>query len=579
MIGKLIGATNKRDLVKASLEIIEVCRATQGVRAAYCRQLAAMIETGRQDGSRAIINKLFSHVDRTAAYLWNPTSLEFGVDYENDYDMKQIERAGKAAKLVTHHWQRTNLDMRFGQGVVEALKYGCCILKQWVQTEGRQGRPAYHHRLLMPWQFGVYNEYLNDLSDQPAFCETQMLTLPEVWRRICMLPDAATLFNRIKQSSMRGQADGQYNSFFHTVLSTSTLNTGNVGMTRPTPGGIVGLSSDPNYAVIGPTVAADMVKWHELWAWDGSDYLTVQICEPDILIAPRDKRRNLLVDPPDGSSMESGLHPYTKIAPGNMPGYFWDRSEIVDLIEPQGLLAVWADDTKRMMGLQFDKILGFSGNDGITEEVYDAQRNAGYVNAGPGGSIVDLTPKFPEQAVPMLELLMRVIDNLGGFDNILGGGGEPGVRAGTHAETLVKTSAPRLRDRSLTVERQAAEAADLTLSLKEIKDGNRYWTNPKDPEGSSFLLSDIPDDRRVNVVGHSSSPIFQESDQQLVAFGIKDGIVDQESAIDLLPFRQKDLLKQRLHAKMEKQEQMVQQLIKLDPEHAAKALLHTPGHK
>jgi hypothetical protein len=526
---------DKIALVKKSLDIIEACRSSSGVRAAYCRQINSMIETGRQDGTRSLINMLYQHHDRLAAYLFSATGLKFAVDFENEYPQQILDRAKIVARILGRDFERRNADVDFAMGVFEALKYGACIFKQWPQQEGPDRIPVFHHSLVQPWQFGVYNESIPDLSRQPAMVETVNLTLPEVWRRIYHLPNAQSLFNRIQQHATRGQSSDEYNSFFHQILSTSTLNTGNAGMTAPVPGGIVQLNNDPNYAIVGPEIAVDVVKMHELWLWDEQDYVTIQIVEPDILIAPLFRRTNLLAP----GDLHTGLHPYTLIQPNKQAGYIWGRPEVVDLIEPQGLLSTWCDDVKRLFGLQIDKILAFNG-DGVTDEMYDQSRAAGYFNLGPGGQVTDLTPKMPPESLTMLQFLMKTIDMIGGFDNILSGQGEAGVRAGNHASTLMKTASPRIKDRSLIVERQCAQAADLRLSLMEIKDARNYWTDPDKIEETSFLLTDLPEDRRVSVDGHSTSPIFQDDHQNLIAAAAKEGLVDGEYVLENLDFPNKD---------------------------------------
>lgn len=568
--------SDQKALLPVALDIIEICRSSQATRAAYYRTLNAIAETGRQDGTRSLINKLHAHLDRLAAHLFSPTDLRFAVDFENQYPPNILAMGHEAARILTRDWERNNTDMVFAQGVFEALKFGSCFMKQWVQSEGPDSVPIYQKSLVMPWQFGVYTEDINDLSRQSAMCETVMLTLPEVWRRISHLPNAQQLYRRIKSHVTQGTSDSDYNSFFHQILSSAQLQTGVTGATKPIPGGIVALNNDPNYAMIGPEVAAPRVRLHELWVQDEKDYTTIQIIEPDILIAPLFKKSNLLI-PGDNCT---GLHPYTLIQANEVAGYLWGRSELSDLIEPQSLLSTWADDARRLFGLQIDKIMGFSGYDGLTDEVYDASRAAGFFNAPPGANMQDLTPSFPPQTLDMLNLMMRIIDNLGGFDNILSGSGEPGVRAGNHADTLMKTASPRLRDRSLLVERQCAAAADLRLSLMEAKDGRGYWTDGSSLEAiekSRFVLSDMPEDRRVCVDSHSGSPIFADDHQQLVAFGVKAGFIDGHSAIDMLPFPQKDQLQIRLKAAQAQQAKLMEELKKEYPEEYAKLISHGKG--
>lgn len=552
-------STDRKKLLGQSLDLVEACRASQGVRAAYYRLLAGVTETGRQDGTRSLINKLYNHLDRLSAHLFSPTDLRFSIDFESPHPKNIQDMGSAAAKVLTRDFERSNCDMVFARGVFEALKYGASILKQWPQEEGEDRHVCYNTSLVQPWQFGVYREDVNELHRQEAMCETTVLTLPEVWRRIYHLPEAERLYNRIKSHAQRGQSDEEA-SFFHQVLSTQQLQTGVQGATKPIPGGIVQMASNPNYAIVSPTIGVDVVRFHELWVKGEKDYVTIQLVEPDILVSPAPgmKMSNILIS----GDTHSGRHPYTLIQPNETQGYIWGRSEITDLIELQGLLSVWADDIRRLFGLQIDKIIAFAGYDGITDETYDQMRGAGYFNGPAGASVSDLTPKFPPESLPMLQFVIQIIDQMGGFDNILAGKGEPGVRAGSHANTLLKTASPRLRDRSLLVERQCAQAADLRLAIMEAKDAHNYWTDGTSIdtiENSLFKLGDLPDDRRVSVDSHSGSPIFADDHTQLVFAGLQAGFIDGHTAIDILPYPEKDILHQRLREKEEKEAALIQQ--------------------
>lgn len=550
---------DRKKMLGQCLELIEACRASQATRAAWCRLLSTITETGRQDGTRSLINKLYNHLDRLSAHLFSPTDLRFTIDFENPYPPNILAQAAMASKIITREFERSNADMTFARGVFESLKYGAAILKQWPHEEGEDRHIVYNTSIVEPWQFGVYREDMNDLGKQEALCETAMLTMPEVWRRIWHLPDAEKLFSRIKTHAQRGETS-QENSFFHQVLSTSQLQTGVDANTRPIPGGIMQMASNPNYASVAPVINVDTVKFHELWVKGEDDYVTVQIVEPDIIVAPAPgfKLSNILI----GGDVHTGRHPYTLVQPNEVQGYFWGRSEISDLIEPQDLLSVWADDVKRLFGLQIDKILAFTGFDGLSDETYDQMRGAGFFSGQAGGNVTDLTPKFPPESIPMLQFVISIIDSMGGFDNILAGKGEPGVRAGSHAQTLLKTASPRLRDRSLLVERQCANAADLRLAIMEAKEGKNYWTDGSSEEAiekTSFKLDDLPEDRRVSVDSHSGSPIFADDHAQLIFAGLQAQYIDGHSAIELLPYPQKDILLQRLKEREEKQAQLIQQ--------------------
>lgn len=557
----LLVPSNKRDLLDFANQLIDDCRVSVGMRSSYYRQLNMIAETGRYDGTKALINMLNNHLTRTADYIFSPVELQFAIDYGRPRPKVDYERAKAAAKELTRTWDRNNTDMTFGRGVKESLKYGACILKQWVQSEGADASPVYYDKLVMPWQFGVYREDENRLDRQEAMCETVMLTLPEVWRRISHLPERDKLFEKIKANARTGTAAPGTDSNTHWVLSASPLNTSGIEGTT-VPGGIVNVTSDANFGAMGPVIAPAVVVMHELWVKDETDYVTIQVIEPDILLSPLHKKSNLL-------GIE-GVNPYRLIQPNEVTNWFWGRSELVDLIEPQQLLSTWCDDTKRLMGLQIDKILGITGDAGITDEIYAQMRVSGYMNLPNGSDIKDITPKLPAELIPMLKFCIEMINTLGGFPEIMQGKGEPGVRAGSHADTLMKTASPSLRDRSLLVERQCATCGDLTLQMMEAKDDDRYWLKADKPiddvENTSFFLAELPDDWRVIIDSHSSSPIFADENSQLIFQGLKSGIVQPEYVLDNMPFPNREMAKVQLREKQERDAEQLKQLIQTDPE-------------
>ncbi len=521
---------------------------SQNQRAAAYRQYGQVLETGRQAGGLALANLIYSHIDRLAAHLFSPSELRFAIDYENIYPKEWLAKGAVAARVVSRSWEHKNIDMLFGHGVKHSLTYASCILKQ---IGGKDADGVFQFKgakLVMPWQFGVYNEGINDLADQEAFVETDWLNRHEVWRRIQQLPDAEKLYKSVLGNASKEAGVGTPTSFMHQVLSTSILNTSAQNV-QPQPGGIVQLTNDPTYSTLTPNVAVDLYPMHNIWVWDDrrDDYTTIQYIEPDILIAPLLKHTNLFV--PD-------VHPYTLIQPNYEPGYFWGRSEIVDLMMLQAWLTEHLDDIKRLMGLQIDKLLAFPGYEGITEELYAQFRSSGYAAMPPGSSVTDLTPKIPPEALPLIMQIMSLMDRVSGFPPIMSGQGEPGVRSGIQTDTLMKTGSPRLRDRSLLVERQCASAADTTLWLLQAKDAKAYWTDPEKVE-TDFLLSQLPDDRRVAVDAHSGSPIYAEDHIQLLAFGLKAGIITGESFIEQSPLSHKELLIQRLREKEANQLKMI----------------------
>ena len=559
--------TSEKELIPAVNEIIGICNVSQGNRAAYYRLLNQIAETGRPDGTKALINMMNAHLERTASHLYSPIELKFAYDFDNDYKAEIIKRGQVAAKHLTRHWERSGTGMLFGQGVFEGLKYGAAILKQWPKTEGPvdHQRITYEKKLVMPWNFGVYRESESDIDNQEALCETSFLTGPEIWQRIWRFPNANELYKKIMTHAKLGESTGSGpDSFFHQVLSTSQISTGVQQATRPLPGGIVQLGNDPNYPSISPTDGAPTVKFRELWIKTEEDYQTVQMVEPDILVT-RFKLSNL-------TGIER-LQPFRLIQPNPMVNWFWGRSELIDLIEPQGFLAMLCDDLKRLIGLQIDKILSFSGDNTMTDESYAQFRMAGYWNGGPNSKVEDLTQKFPAELLPIIKYVQEQINTLGSFPEIMQGKGESGVRAGAHAETLMKTASPTLRDRAPLVESQCAACADQTMTMMEAKEDRKYWIDPEKMEETAFMLTDLPEDWRVTVDSHSSSPIFADEATQLLFALRKVGDVDGEFIIDHTAVPDKETAKASLRERKKAgQEQTKQLLGQLSPEGKDKAI-------
>jgi hypothetical protein len=202
--------TAEKELVPVANELIETCRVSQSNRSAYYRLLNQIAETGRPDGSKALINMMNTHLERTQSHLFSPIELKFAYDFDNDYMPQEIKRGQVAAKHLTRHWERSATGTLFGQGVFESLKYGAAILKQWPKSEGPpdKQRISYEKKLVMPWNFGVYRESESDIDNQEAMCETSYLTGPELWQRIHRFEGAEKLFRDTMVHAQMGQSTG-----------------------------------------------------------------------------------------------------------------------------------------------------------------------------------------------------------------------------------------------------------------------------------------------------------------------------------------------------------------------------------
>jgi hypothetical protein len=548
----------RKKLATWSQDIIARCRASVALRSAEARSIKTWVYTGSPDGQTAILNRLFPHLDRKSSYIFSPNDLRFHIDFTHNYDKSVLDKAEVAARVLTRTFEQRDIDLQFGQGVFLALMYGSCFPKL-INTHG-----GMKCSLVMPWQLGVYREDLNDLGSQEAISERSYITPMDLWRRISHLPDRVEMFKRaMAYARSKTDVDEPQGGYFHQILIAGmqpSVQTDPPFTTQP--GGLAQVQSAANAAMISPDVAQEMIALDELWVVDDErqDYTTIQMVEPDILIAPRIKRTNMFV--PD-------YLPYGMIQPNQVHGYIWGRSEIADLMKLQHLLRDRMEDIKKLMGLQYDRLWAFMGGSGMVDEQFDAMKESGFFSLEAGAKVEDVTPELPKEWAADIQEIMKFFDEVAGFNNILSGSGEPGVRAGNHAQTLLKTASPRLRDDALTVERQCADLADKAFQVLCAKEAKAYWTAPtkENPEGEEFLLDQLPEDYRIQVDSHSSSPIYEEDHQQMASFLAKLQIIDGESLLDLIPIPMRDILKVRYRAAQEAKAKMIQEHPELLQEH------------
>lgn len=533
----------------AKERVIDQCRCSVGTRMQYARSINTWRFTGSDSGAAAIYNRLGVHCDKLASAVYSPADVRYAIEFENDYGKEFTDRAKVSARYLTREIAQRNLDLSFQEAVEEAIPLGCTLLKHiWT-----------HHgpdvTTLMPWQFGVYNEAETDLDKQEAMVETTYLLPEEVWRRISHRSDAKELFRRIMSHSQRTSADEVPPGFMHQLLMAGTPPLIQDQGASASPGGMISLTGTPAVAMLAAEMQEGLIEAHQAWVVNDEtgDYTTIQLIEPDILIAPRLIRSNLFFP---------HEHPFNVVRVNPQRNYFWGMSELSPLIKLQSLLRDRTEDVKKIMGLQYDRIRAFIGFSGMTDEKFDQLTSEGWLaEENPNAKIDDLTPPLPQNAFDEIKMIIQFFDEIAGFDNVMSGKGEPGIRSANHFQGVLRQASPRMRDRAIRVERQCAEFGEKTLWHMAAKDARVFWTQAEDPERKTdFLLSQLPDDARVLVDSHSSSPIYEQDHANTAAFLFKSGAIDAEDLLDLLPVPNRDLLKEKLRSREISKRQLIESL-------------------
>lgn len=538
--------------------VVSQCFESQGARENLARSINTWRYTGSDTGSNAIFNKIGPHCDKLASSVFSPVDARFLVEYDNDYGPEALKRAQVAGRYLSREMTQRNLDMCFQEAVEEAVPHGCTILKSVWTHHGMDAR------MLMPWQFGVYQESETDIDRQEAMFERTFITPEELWRRISHRGDAKELFKRAVAYARRQSDDAVPPGFMHSLIMSGAPPLIQDQGAAMMPGGLVSLGGTPSVTMLSAEIAEGLICAYQGWIVNDEtgDYTSVQLIDPDIIIAPRMIRSNLFIP---------HEHPYTAVRINPQQHYFWGRSEISDLVKMQALLRDRFEDVKKIMSLQYDRIRAFIGFSGMNDEKYDQMMNEGWLaEENPGGKIEDLTPKLPENWAADIQLIEASFDQVAGFDNVLSGKGEQGIRSGNHFQGAVRQASPRLRDRALRAERSYASFGEKNLWLNACKDARAHWTKSEDAKGESdFLLSQLPDDTRVLVDSHSSSPVYEQDHANTAAFLFKAGAIDAEDLLDLLPIPNRDVLKEKLRSREISKQQM---LNSLPPDVRAKVL-------
>ena len=539
-------------------EVTDECMASVEERALVYTRAAQYYYTGTYDSRAAIYNKTKPFIDKLSGFLMQPTDVRFQVIFDTGEDEHVLARSQLVAEKLSADYRSTDSDVVFSEAVTWSMINGCQLLKHFPHDEGFKLAPVH------PQNFGVLGETILDLDEQEAFCHVTYPTMTRLRGLLDAHPRKEEILKRVAAGRPTTK-DEEQPSYFHQMVVGGLNPLGEPGgAPRSEAAGIVNVFPVPTpwkpNRRISPTV-----KFCELWIKDrdrGGDYTTMQVIYPDIIVEGDMTRRNL--------SKVPGRSSFVKIQPQITPGYFWGRSYISDVQMLQDVLNKRLRDLKVLWDRNVNAPQVFSGFTSITEEqYYKIISEGGFINdPNPNAKSSPLVQPPPPETLEELNFLLGLFEEASGFSPIMSGQGEPGVRAGVHAQTLVRTSSPRLIDQAARVERQLAESGYLCFRIMQAMDPRIYRTD----KGVDFTLKEFPDDFQVQVDSHSASPAFAEDNRQVAIALARAGAIDSEDLIHMLHPPGAELLLARLRqrqkaqaqaAAAEKQEEMVREVLQL----------------
>ena len=515
-------------LLQFSLDQIEICTYSQPSRAAEAATNLAYYERGTDDGGESLYNRTGVHIERTASYLYAPGEVRYSMSFDVTEGEPWLSRARAASKYLSREYRRADADVLTSLGVLIALIKGCSILKHnWLEdTSLHRG---FDPELIHPEFFAVEREDMDRIEDQQAMVHTYYLSKEQLQQIVEGRQDEEEFLKKLKKIG-GGANTGQRQNWLHQMV---------IGAIKPiatgTPSGArAQVSMAPSSQTqFSPEMMMNLMRVDELWVVDDdkNDYTTIQVVEGEILLEGRYRHRNL--------TGVSGLTPFSKICPDPVSGYFWGQSEARQVRMLQDLITERMEDIRRIQKLQINEPMAFMGFHGLTAaKRAQLMRPKGWIQeATPGAKIEKLGPKTPDNLYAEIEILEQKFDEIGGFKPIMQGQGEPGVRANTHAKTLMRTASPNLRERALRVERNVEASAAITFELMQAKDARVF--KGKDEQ---WLLKQIPEDAYIEVDSHSASPAFIDDARELAVMAKKLGVIDDVDFIRLCHMPNEDNL-------------------------------------
>jgi len=529
---------------------------------------------GSEDGNPATYNECFAFLDNLSSFLYSPVELRFVIDCYGHSN--PLERAKmKAASSEFHkQFRRGGTDTLLDDATTWALVKGKTFIKNGWTSEG------FKDILVQPEVMGVLEENLRSLDDQDAFCHTTYMTPDRLFRMLKTNPNRDELMKRAMKYSVMGKGhdDPERESTLRQIVVGGLYPYQASGQgTTNARGNVDWLSApSPSFAA---EVVANMIPVHELWIWDDErdnekegldgEYTTIQFVGEDLVISGELTHRNLFADQfsPDDKQKKlkptihnplAGHHPFSEICPNQLDGYFWGRSELCNVALLQKCINARVDGINNMLRRQEDPPKFFSGTTGIKQSAYSIMKKAGgyFTDSNPGAKVQDLYPQLPEHIFESLHEFQKMFDRMAGFTDTMSGRGSAGVRSKEHAEALTSNASPRFKDRALTLERQIEAIGSLKLDMLKahVPESITAWVSKPDTgiEGEippeiwieqppvkglvpvEFTFYDLPENSKVTVDSHSSSPAFAHEMKQDLFDLVKIGGIDAEQVIEHL---------------------------------------------
>ena len=550
-----------RNMEVWSANLIAECTADKNERLERGATFRNLYACGDPSGQAAIYNKTRDSIEDVCAYLCSSTDLRFGVAFKNGGSALQRAMCHPIANELLDQSRASGLDETYEAATEWSLVLGKTFVKHNWSTAGLEPH------LIMPEAMGVYRPDVDSLDAQEAFVFSTYITVDQFRLLIKDNPNRDKIYKQVKQRMGVKQGDtgspGQEAVMKQVILGGYQPYTGvgGIGSAQAQQArGIVQWLNGP-FPTFDAKVLASLVRLDELWVKDddrasrsGNREWTTIYGVNDIIIFGKEQRMNVfaeMYDParvpglsePDEENPLAFKQPFVEFCPNPVKGYMWGRSEIANLALLQWSINNRVNGINKLLRLQEDPPVAFLG--GMAK---DDKTKAKLTK--PGGWFHDpdptakaptlLAPNLPPGLYESLQENERMFDVMTGLTPTLQGQASPSVRSHGQTGQLTTNATPRFKKKSMKIERSIQQSAALVFDLLKAKSTELLtaWVMPSDkmpPElagklvdptveppaegmkAYQFYMYEVPDNLRITVDAHSSSPAFgQETEEKAI---------------------------------------------------------------
>jgi hypothetical protein len=547
----MIFPNNEEDLAKRVKFLIDKCNGSRADRANLYNKRERYYLFGTDTGDQVRYNRLESHIDLVAAFLYAPDHAFYNISADRNSSDAVVKQAIALQDAWNDDFQDGGISDTVADAIEWALVYDTMIIKQgWNSARDEQTV-----QLVAPMNFGVFREDNPDLDSQECFCHTFFLDWSDAAQRL-MRAGKGTEVPKLAVENK------PFVTPFPDLLNRLIISsTGGSNL----QGNIAG-QVNPNYtpqATYQPSVDTALVRFSELWAWDtdAEDYRIFHMADPDILlsdsratVAAMHRAGKIKAEEFEKSETNYFLpkdHPFTAIRPYGKWNYFWGKAHIDGLMPLQDWMTERLDQIADILERQAYPPKVGSGFLGLTDEKMEAFGGADtyLYDQMPQAQVKELHPEMPPDLFADFNQINTLFLEASGLTEVLSGKGEQGVRSRQHAQELRKTGGGRIKRTALKLEPSLVRIGDIGLKLK-FKNDDDPITPEADETGKAdkFVPAQIASDVHIRIEGHSHSPLFGDEAKEIAVLLKKFGAISNQMFVRMLnpPNRDNILNEQKL---------------------------------